>query len=93
MAWQLLFMLLKTTDEKEGGFDSISKIFGVQIDLIDAYLRVAVVGNVGGRVREIVAKVDSFLGKGCITIAKMRALRGQLVFAESQILERWPALT
>jgi hypothetical protein len=90
LAQQLLFMLLgwRTSDEKEGGFNAMSRILGVQIDLAEAHLGVAVVHNVESRVRELVSTIDEILGRGTLTMAEMRTLRGRLVFAESQIFGR-----
>ena len=56
----------KTSDEKEGGFNSLARILGVQIDLADAHLGVAVVSNVESRVRELVAFIDDILGRGIL---------------------------
>ena len=90
LAQQLLFMLLGwgTSDEKEGDFNAMSRILGVQIDLAEAHLGVAVVHNVESRVRELVSTIDEILGRGALTMAEMRTLRGRLVFAESQIFGR-----
>jgi hypothetical protein len=89
MAQQLLFMILgwQTSDEK-GGFNVVSRILGVQIDLAEAHLGVAAVHNVESRVRELVATIDEILGRGSLSMVEMRALRGRLVFAESQIFGR-----
>ena len=90
MAQQLLFMILgwETSDEKEGGFNHISRILGVQINLADAHLGAAVISNVESRVRELVCAIDGILTKGSLTTAEMRVLRGRLVFAEAQIFGR-----
>ena len=87
MAQQLLFMILnwQTSDEKEGGFSCLARILGVQIDLADARLGVAVVSNVERRVKELVASIDDILGRGTLSSAEMKVLRGRLVFAEAQI--------
>ena len=78
----------QTSDEKEGGFNSLARILGVQMDLADAHLGVAVVSNVESRVRELVVSIDDILGRGTLTSAEMRVLRGRLVFAAAQIFGR-----
>ena len=82
MAQQLLFMILgwQTSSEKEGGFNAVSRILGVQIDLAEAHLGVAAVHNVESRMRELVTTIDEILGRGTLSVAEMRALRGRLVF-------------
>eukprot|EP00435_Cladocopium_sp_Y103_P032952 s285_g8.t1 len=90
LAQRLLFSITgwQTSDEKEGGFDSISRILGVQIDLGDAHLGTVSICNVESRVRELTATIDDVLKKGSITASEMRSLRGRLVFAEAQIFGR-----
>ena len=90
MAQQLLFMILnwKTSDEKEGGFSSLARILGVQIDMADSRLGVAVVSNVESRVRELVASIDDILSRDTLSSAEIKVLRGRLVFAEAQIFGR-----
>ena len=89
LAQQLLFSLLgwQTSDEKESGFNRISRILGVQIDLSEAHLGVAVISNVESRVKELASTIDDILARGSLTTAEMRVLRGRLVFAESQALK------
>ena len=48
----------------------------------------AVVGNVEGRVRELMASIGSLLQKGSTTTAEMRVLHGRLVFVEAQLFGR-----
>ena len=90
LAQRLLFMVTgwQTSDEKEGGFSSISRILGVQIDLGDSLLASVTISNVESRVRELTTTIDDLLAKGSMTTAEMRALRGRLVFAEAQIFGR-----
>eukprot|EP00435_Cladocopium_sp_Y103_P055201 s3147_g18.t1 len=90
LAQKLLFLITgwQTSDEKEGGFDAISRILGVQIDLQDAHLGSITISNVESRVRELTASIDEIVSRGSITAAEMKALRGRLVFAESQIFGR-----
>ena len=81
MAQQLLFMVLgwQTSDEKEGGFNSTSRIIGVKIDVADAHMGAATISNVESRVRELVATIDEILARGTISTAEMMVLRGRLV--------------
>eukprot|EP00435_Cladocopium_sp_Y103_P037885 s2024_g10.t1 len=90
LAQRLLFMITgwQTSDEKEGGFDSMSRILGVQINLGEAHLGTVVVYNVESRVMELTSTIDGILSRGKITASEMRALRGRLVFAEAQIFGR-----
>ena len=90
LAQRLLFMVTgwQTSGEKEGGFSSISRILGVQIDLGDSHLASVTISNVESRVRELTTTIDDLLAKGSMTTAEMRALRGRLVFAEAQIFGR-----
>lgn len=90
LAQQLLFLVTgwQTSDEKEGGFDSISRILGVQINLGDSHLGAVTISNVASRVRELTATIDELLGRGLMSAAEMRTLRGRLVFAEAQIFGR-----
>eukprot|EP00435_Cladocopium_sp_Y103_P014075 s1805_g3.t1 len=66
LAQRLLFMITgwQTSDEKEGGFSSVSRILGVQIDLADSHLGTAVICNVKSRVEELSATIDAILKKG-----------------------------
>ena len=57
-------MAAQTLDEKEGGFNAMSRILGVQIDLADAHLGAAVSSNVESRVRELETTVDENLPVG-----------------------------
>eukprot|EP00435_Cladocopium_sp_Y103_P067161 s1265_g29.t1 len=90
VAQRLLFMLTgwQTSDEKEGGFNSLSRILGVQIDLQDAHLGCVTICNVESRIKELTATIDDIVTRGKISAAEMRALRGRLVFAEAQIFGR-----
>jgi hypothetical protein len=94
LAQQLLFLITgwQTSDEKDGGFDSISRILGVQIDLGDSHLGAVTISNVASRVRELTATIDELLGRGMMSAAAMRTLRGRLVFAEAQIFGRLTSL-
>eukprot|EP00435_Cladocopium_sp_Y103_P069804 s179_g34.t1 len=90
VAQKLLFTLTgwQTSDEKEGGFNSLSRILGVQIDLQDAHLGSITVCNVESRVKELTAMIDDIVTRGKISAATMRTLRGRMVFAEAQIFGR-----
>eukprot|EP00435_Cladocopium_sp_Y103_P052177 s900_g16.t1 len=90
LAQKLLFQLTgwQTSDEKEGGFGSISRILGVQIDLSEVHLGTITVSNVESRVRELTSVIDDILKRGKVTAAEVKALRGRLVFAEAQIFGR-----
>ena len=69
LAQRLLFMVTgwQTSDEKEGGFSSISRILGVQIDLGDSHLASVTISNVESRVRELTTTIDDLLAKGSMT--------------------------
>eukprot|EP00435_Cladocopium_sp_Y103_P038892 s848_g10.t1 len=90
LAQKLLFQLTgwQTSDEKEGGFGSMSRILGVQIDLSEVHLGAITVSNVESRVKELTAVIDDILKCGRVTAAEINALRGRLVFAEAQIFGR-----
>ena len=90
IAQRLLFQLTgwQTSDEKEGGFDQLSRILGVQIDLTDSHLGAVTVNNVESRVKELVFTIDGILERGHVSSSEMKALRGRLVFAEAQIFGR-----
>lgn len=79
---QLLFMITgwQTSDEKEGGFNSVSRIVGVQIDLGDLHLGAVTISNVASRVKELTATIDEVLLRGKMSASEMRTLRGRLVF-------------
>ena len=90
MAQELIFRLLgwETSSEKEAGFRTLAKILGVQVDLSDSMLGRFSVSNVESRVNEMVATINAVLGRGTLSAAEMRILRGRLVFAEAQIFGR-----
>ena len=90
LAQRLLFMVTgwQTSDEKEGGFDTLSRILGVQIDLGESHLGAITISNVESRVKELTATIEGLLTKGSMSTAEMRALRGRLIFAEAQIFGR-----
>lgn len=87
---QLLFMITgwQTSDEKEGGFNSVSRIVGVQIDLGDLHLGAVTISNVASRVKELTATIDEVLLRGKMSASEMRTLRGRLVFCRAQIFGR-----
>eukprot|EP00435_Cladocopium_sp_Y103_P011956 s4954_g3.t1 len=90
IAQKLLFQITgwQTSDEKEGGFGTISRILGVQVDLSEVHLGAITVSNVESRVKELTMVIDEILKRGKVTSAEMKALRGRLVFAEAQIFGR-----
>eukprot|EP00435_Cladocopium_sp_Y103_P032785 s1019_g8.t1 len=90
IAQKLLFQITgwQTSDEKEGGFGTISRILGVQVDLSEVHLGAITVSNVESRVKELTMVIDEILKRGKVTAAEMKALRGRLVFAEAQIFGR-----
>ena len=90
MAQSLLFLLIgwETSSEKEAEFDAILRALGVQINLAEVSLGAITVCNVESRVKELVTSIDAILGKGVLSSADAKVLRGRMVFAEAQVFGR-----
>lgn len=90
LALQTLFSLLgwETSGEKDAGFDTVSRVLGVMVDLTDSSDNLVRVTNTESRIKELVASMNQLIDKSRFRPGELRVLRGRLQFAENQLFGR-----
>lgn len=78
----------KLAEDKLVSFDSVCEAPGVQLDLKDAKLGLALVSNIQERVEEMTADIAEILGSGQLSKQEDERLRGSLQFANAQLFRR-----
>ena len=76
--------------DKSLDYDSMCVILGVQLNLKDAMLGIAVIGNTEKRKREAVGDIEQALQTGSLDPKLSERLRGRLQFASCQVFGRRP---
>ena len=76
--------------DKSLDYDAMCVILGVQLNLKDAMLRVAVVGNTDKRKAEALKDIDAVLEANALDPKLSERLRGRLQFASCQVFSRRP---
>ena len=90
LALQTLVSLLgwETSGEKDAGFDTVSRVLGVMVDLTDSSDNLVRVTNTESRIKELVASMNQLIDKSRFRPGELRVLRGRLQFAENQLFGR-----
>ena len=76
--------------DKSLDYDVMCVILGVQVNLKDAMLGIAVIGNTEKRKREALRDIDEALSAGSLDPRISERLRGRLQFASCQVFGRRP---
>ena len=78
----------EVSGEKDGGFSSIARALGVEINLSDARLGLVYVCNTEARKKSLNEMITNIIHNGGASAREFESLRGRLIFAEGQMFGR-----